>query len=179
MRDIILASPTEKVRSQLKTFLSEMGIIGVIECKTASQTLQYCRRMPSCIVICHRVTDMPPAAMARLLPPKVDMLLLISSSQEPLFGLSNVRCVTLPLSRPDFRRTIEVLLSATSDSRINAGSNRSTVEHEIIDKAKKLYMKVNCVSEQEAYAYIRRRSMNDGSTIAATAKHLLSELANI
>lgn len=40
-------------------------------------------------------------------------------------------------------------------------------------------MKVNGVSEEDAYAYIRRRSMNESSSITSTARHLLSELANI
>ena len=131
------------------------------------------------IIICHRLTDMAPAAMLRLLPPGADMILLISSAQSPLFGMSNVQCMTLPLSRPEFRSAIEKLLRSSSESRIRSGGQRNTADQEIIDKAKHLYMKVNGVSEEDAYAYIRRRSMNESSSITATARHLLSELANI
>lgn len=179
MRDIIIASSSDKVRSQLRGFVAEMGIMGVIECRTASQTLDFSRRLPAAIIICHHLTDMPPAAMLRLLPPGVDMILLISSAQQPLFGMSNMQCMTLPLSRLDFRAAIEGLLKSSSESRIRTGSQRSTVDQEIINKAKHLYMKVNGVSEEDAYAYIRRRSMNESSSLAATARHLLSELANI
>ena len=93
--------------------------------------------------------------------------------------MSNVQCMTLPLSRPEFRRAIEKLLRSSSESRIRSGGQRNTADQEIIDKAKHLYMKVNGVSEEDAYAYIRRRSMNESSSITATARHLLSELANI
>lgn len=179
MRDIIIASSSDKVRAQLKSFVSDLGIIGVIECRTASQALDFSRRLPSAIIICSRLSDMSPAAMLRLLPPDIDMILLISSAQQPLYGISNVTCMTLPLSRPELRDTVERLLRSTSESQIRSQSQRSTAENEIIDKAKHLYMKVNQVSEQDAYAYIRRRSMNESSSLAVTARHLLSELANI
>ena len=159
VRDIIIASSSDKVRAQLRGFVAEMGIIGVIECRSASQTLDFAQRLPSAIIICHRLTDMAPAAMLRLLPPGADM--------------------TLPLSRPEFRSAIEKLLRSSSESRIRSGGQRNTADQEIIDKAKHLYMKVNGVSEEDAYAYIRRRSMNESSSITATARHLLSELANI
>ena len=171
VRDIIIASSSDKVRAQLRGFVAEMGIMGVIECRSASQTLDFAQRLPSAIIICHRLTDMAPAAMLRLLPPGADMILLISSAQSPLFGMSNVQCMTLPLSRPEFRSAIEKLLRSSSESRIRSGGQRN--------KAKHLYMKVNGVSEEDAYAYIRRRSMNESSSITATARHLLSELANI
>ena len=170
VRDIIIASSSDKVRAQLRGFVAEMGIMGVIECRSASQTLDFAQRLPSAIIICHRLTDMAPAAMLRLLPPGADMILLISSAQSPLFGMSNVQCMTLPLSRPEFRSAIEKLLRSSSESRIRSGGQRNTADQEIID---------NGVSEEDAYAYIRRRSMNESSSITATARHLLSELANI
>ena len=92
VRDIIIASSSDKVRAQLRGFVAEMGIMGVIECRSASQTLDFAQRLPSAIIICHRLTDMAPAAMLRLLPPGADMILLISSAQSPLFGMSNVQC---------------------------------------------------------------------------------------
>ena len=156
VRDIIIASSSDKVRAQLRGFVAEMGIMGVIECRSASQTLDFTQRLPSAIIICHRLTDMAPAAMLRLLPPGADMILLISSAQSPLFGMSNVQCMTLPLSRPEFRSAIEKLLRSSSESRIRSGGQRNTADQEIIDKAKHLYMKVNGVSEEDAYAYIRR-----------------------
>lgn len=91
VRDIIIASSSDKVRAQLRGFVAEMGIMGVIECRSASQTLDFAQRLPSAIIICHRLTDMAPAAMLRLLPPGTDMILLISSAQSPLFGMSNVQ----------------------------------------------------------------------------------------
>lgn len=110
MRDIIIASPSDKVRAQLRGFVADMGIMGVIECRSASQTLDFVRRLPAAIIICQRLTDMAPAAMLRLLPPGADMILLISSAQSPLFGMSNVQCMTLPISRPELRSCIEKLL---------------------------------------------------------------------
>ena len=178
MRDIIIASPSDKVRAQLRGFVADMGIMGVIECRSASQTLDFVRRLPA-IIICQRLTDMAPAAMLRLLPPGADMILLISSAQSPLFGMSNVQCMTLPISRPELRSCIEKLLRSSSESRIRSNGQRNTADQEIINKAKHLYMKVNGVSEEDAYAYIRRRSMNESSSITATARHVLSELANI
>ena len=177
MRDIIIASPSDKVRAQLRGFVADMGIMGVIECRSASQTLDFVRRLPAAIIICQRLTDMAPAAMLRLLPPGADMILLISSAQSPLFGMSNVQCMTLPISRPELRSCIEKLLRSSSESRIRSNGQRNTADQEIIDKAKHLYMKVNGVSEEDAY--IRRRSMNESSSITATARHVLSELANI
>lgn len=93
--------------------------------------------------------------------------------------MSNVQCMTLPISRPELRSCIEKLLRSSSESRIRSNGQRNTADQEIIDKAKHLYMKVNGVSEEDAYAYIRRRSMNESSSITATARHVLSELANI
>ena len=62
VRDIIIASSSDKVRAQLRGFVAEMGIMGVIECRSASQTLDFAQRLPSAIIICHRLTDMAPAA---------------------------------------------------------------------------------------------------------------------
>ena len=45
VRDIIIASSSDKVRAQLRGF-AEMGIMGVIECRSASQTLDFAQRLP-------------------------------------------------------------------------------------------------------------------------------------
>ena len=54
MRDIIIASPSDKVRAQLRGFVADMGIMGVIECRSASQTLDFVRRLPAAIIICQQ-----------------------------------------------------------------------------------------------------------------------------
>ena len=77
VRDIIIASSSDKVRAQLRGFVAEMGIMGVIECRSASQTLDFAQRLPSAIIICHRLTDMAPAAMLRLLPPGADIAYIL------------------------------------------------------------------------------------------------------
>ncbi len=51
VRDIIIASSSDKVRAQLRGFVAEMGIMGVIECRSASQTLDFSQRLPSAIII--------------------------------------------------------------------------------------------------------------------------------
>ena len=109
------------------------------------------------------------------LPEYFDMVLLSSTSG--LEGIpSGVMQLTFPIRAGELVSTVEMLL-LQQERRLKKKKikpkKRSEKEQKIIDAAKKVLMERNQMTEQEAFRYIQKSSMDSETNMVETAQMIL------
>ena len=83
----------------------------------------------------------------------------------------------LPLKVHDLVNTLEMMSGSILRQRKKRKAmhrRRSEEEKKMIDKAKKLLMERNHLTEEEAHRYIQKCSMDSGNTLVETAQMVFS-----
>ena len=109
------------------------------------------------------------------MPSDFDMLLLASArilceTQESVMGLA------MPAKASDLVNTVHMLLVQRERRRKKnkrKPPKRTWKEQNYISNAKMILMQRNCMSEEEAYRYIQKCSMDSGTNMAETAQMIL------
>ena len=132
--------------------------------------------MDSVIVVCtRRIKDMHCNEIAEDLPEYFEMLLLISASGIEECPPGTVT-ITMPFQVGQLMSSVEMMLEQL-ERRIRKDKkkpkHRSSEEKDCIDKAKRLLMERNHMTEPEAFRYIQKSSMDSGTNMAETAQMIL------
>ncbi|MDO4292131.1 MAG: ANTAR domain-containing protein [Eubacteriales bacterium] len=161
---------------RIRDILGRRGLAASALCTTASSALSQVHQLDSGIVICsHRVRDMHFSQLAEYLPDYFDMLLLTSPGEAGSCPAGAVP-LTYPVRPQDLCSTAEMML-AQLDRRLKkrkiAPKKRSEQEQNYINNAKWVLMERNHMTEQEAFRYIQKSSMDSGTNMVETAQMIL------
>lgn len=182
MGSIILAFSRPDEAKKIKEILLHYGLSDVRTVTTASAALQEAGRLSHGIVITKvRLPDMYYTELADCLPRYFEILLLdtrqnVSSRREP--GLV---AVTMPLRAGEFIDTVRMMqdnLDRQATRIQEKKKKRSAKEEQEIHKAKYLLMERNHMTEEEAFRYIQKNSMDTGRNMAETAQMILALIDN-
>lgn len=176
MGSIIIAMPNIQDARKLSEMLKRRGLQTTAICTTASAILSNVHQLDSGIVICTpRFKDMYCNEIAECLPGYFEMLLL-----SPRDGLEHcppgVVTIGMPFKVSELLGTVDMLLIQL-ERRIKKDrqrpKKRSKEEQEAIDQAKKILMERNEMTEQEAFRYIQKCSMDSSTNMVETAQMIL------
>ena len=115
------------------------------------------------------------AALAEYLPDYFDMLLLASTS-ELESAPHDMVTLTYPIRPNDLASTVEMMLTQLDrrlKKRKSQPKKRTEQEQNYINNAKWLLMERNHMTEQEAFRYIQKSSMDSGTNMVETAQMIL------
>ncbi|MDR3345005.1 MAG: ANTAR domain-containing protein [Oscillospiraceae bacterium] len=172
MKEILLAAASPDILTALRRVLSDGGLIDVRLCHSGADALGACSLVREGLLICHKLRDMAPAALARSLPINIDVLLLLASGQRPLEGLGNVLCMNLPLDRPEFLRTVRELL-VSGQQRRQVSHRRGAEDEAVILEAKLLLLERSGMPEWVAHRYLQQCAMRGGKTLIQAAREMI------
>lgn len=176
MSSIIIVFPKIEDAKRVRMMLERYGFETAALCTTASKALSALHQMDSGLVICsYRLSDMHYTQLAAYLPEYFEMLLLAASSE-----LDNcpkdMMSLTYPIRPGDLAGTVEMML-AQLDRRLKRRKNlpkkRTEQEQNYINNAKWVLMERNHMTEQEAFRYIQKCSMDSGTNMVETAQMIL------
>lgn len=176
MSSVIVAMPKAEDAKKISDILNSRGIRTTAICTMASHILSQAHQLDSGIVICsRRFKDMYCNELAECLPEFFEMLLLT-----PKDGLENcppnVMTITMPFRTADLVSTVEMMLMQLQ-RRIKKEKlkpkKRSKEEQDLITEAKKLLMERNHMTEQEAFRYIQKCSMDSSTNMVESAQMIL------
>ncbi len=176
MSSIIIAFPKIEDAKRIRIMLERYGFETAALCTTASKVLSSVHQMDSGLVICsYRLSDMHYSQLVKYLPEYFEMLLLTVSSD-----LDNcpddIVSLTYPVKPGDLASTVEMML-AQLDRRLKKRKKppqkRTEQEQNYINNAKWVLMERNHMSEQEAFRYIQKCSMDSGTNMVETAQMIL------
>lgn len=173
---IVIALPKIEDAKKIRTILVRHGFAVAAVCNTASHALSTISELDSGILICgYRLADMYYHDLKECLPKSFEMLLLASArviSEAPASVLS----VEMPMKASDLLNTVNMMLEQLerrARKERKKPKARSWKEQNYISNAKMMLMQRNHLSEEDAYRYIQKCSMDSGTNMVETAQMLL------
>lgn len=176
MGSIIVALPKVEDAKHISDILKRRGLKTAVICTTASTVLSQVHQLDSGIVICgSRFTDMHYTQLAEYLPDHFEMLLLASAAVLESCP-SGIITLSFPIKPNDLVGTVEMMLAqqARRLKKVKTPSKKRTEqEQNYINNAKWVLMERNNMTEQEAFRYIQKCSMDSGTNMVETAQMIL------
>lgn len=177
MSIIIVALPKMEDAKRVRKILMSHGFENVVSCNTASAALiETGREQRGLIISGYKLPDMHYSQLLECMPAYYQMLLVGSSRIVSQAG-AGLMALETPLKVYDLVNTAELILSQIErrykkDKRKQG--QRSEKEQNYIKNAKMLLMERNHLTENEAYRYIQKWSMDSGNNLVETAQMILT-----
>ena len=176
MGSIIVALPKLEDAKHISDIMRGCGLKTTMICTSGREMLPRLGLLENGVIICgRRLRDMHYTKLVEYLPEYFDMILLSSTS-----GLEEVppkvMRMTFPIRKGELISTIEMLL-LQQERRLKKKKmrpkKRSEEEQKIINAAKKVLMERNQMTEEEAFRYIQKSSMDSETNMVETAQMIL------
>lgn len=178
MISIIVAFPNLDDANKIKNLLYKNGfdVFGI--CTSGAMAIQMAENLERALIICGcKFFDMTCLEIKKNLSVNSRILVLASKRVWELYGGDDLMFLEMPVKSYELVNTIEMIMRAKERARKklkNKQNIRSSADNEIIMKAKIMLMEKNNLSEEEAYRYIQKNSMDSGNNMTDTAAMLLS-----
>lgn len=172
---IVIALPKIDDAKKIRTILNRHGFSVAAVCSTASTALASMSELDGGILICgYKLTDRYYRDVLEDIPSYFEMLLLASGrviAEAP----TSVLTVEMPMKVSDLVNTVDMMLSQIERrlKKKKKPKTRSWKEQNYISNAKFLLMERNHLSEEDAYRYIQKCSMDSGTNMVETAQMVL------
>ncbi len=173
---IVVALPKIEDAKKIRTILVRHGFTVTAVCSSGSHALASISELGYGILICgYHLSDMYYYNLKEDLPAGFEMILLASArvvSEAPV----SVLTVQMPMKSSDLLNTVN-MVDGQLERRIRKDKKkpklRTWKEQNYISNAKMMLMQRNRLSEEEAYRYIQKCSMDSGTNMVETAQMLL------
>ncbi len=176
MGSIIIALPKTEDAKRIRDILRRRGIETSMICTAASAALSEMHELDGGIVICaSRLPDMHYIQFMEYLPDCFEMLLLASAAVLETCP-PGIMTLAFPIRPNDLADTVEMMLKQQGrkiKKYRTASRKRSERGQNYINNAKWMLMERNHMTEQEAFRYIQKCSMDSGTNMVETAQMLL------
>lgn len=175
MSNIVIALPKIEDAKRLRAILERHGFSVTSVCSTAANALSQVSVLDAGVLICScRLPDMSFIELKECLNEDFEIVVLMSPKNAGDIPESTL-CINLPMRESELVSTVEMVLERIESKRrrLRKPRSRSRNEKECIVEAKLLLMKKYQYTEDEAYRYIQKTSMNTGNTMVRTAQIIL------
>lgn len=155
--------------------LEKEGITPSACCSSGAAARRAAARLGGGVVVCGcRLADISAFEMAASIHECSLILVVAPKAQLSLYDSDLVFKLPSPVSRSDLAASVRMLLQM--ERRIVRAHipKRTEDDRQLIDEAKRLLMERNCMSEEEAYRFLQKRSMDAGERMADIAAEIVS-----
>lgn len=177
---ILIAFPKIEDAEKIKSLLLRNGYEVDAVCITGAQAISIANERDGGIVICgYRLPDMLYRELNGYLPKGFELLLLASAAKLSENTDGNLISLTLPIKIKDLLSTLQLMTYnyyRRKKKESSVPKQRTQEEKETIQKAKLVLMERNKMSEEEAYRYIQKTSMDSGTNMVEMAEMILNFL---
>ena len=145
-------------------------------CETGSEVLRIANDRDYGVVICtKRLKDMSYSEIAEMLPNYFGTIVLTKDESLEMASDSMVRLI-IPFKSTDLIQTVDTFTHgfAKTFKRNKKPAKRNEEEKKLIDQAKHILMTRNGLSEEEAFRYIQKNSMDYGRKMIESAQMILA-----
>lgn len=178
MSSLVIVFPKIEDAKRIREILVRHGFDVDAVCTTASQALSEMNDRNGGILICgYKLPDMFFTELHECMPESYEMLLIASSRVLGTCEDSHIASISMPLSVYELVSTLQTMQQQVRRRLKKAKAKpkaRSKEEQELIDKAKRLLMERNCMTESEAHHYLQKCSMDSGTNLIETAQMILA-----
>ena len=175
MGSIIIALPNLENAKHISSILKQRGLDTAKVCSSGAKVLSTIQNLDSGVVICgRRLSDMHYTQLAEYLPEYFEMLLISKNTSAD--SIPGIMMLGTPFRASELTGTVEMMLTQ-QDRRLKkkkqTAKKRSEREQNYINNAKWVLMERNQMTEQEAFRYIQKCSMDSGTNMVETAQMIL------
>lgn len=175
--NVIVAFPKMENGKKIKNILVKNGFYVNAVCTTGAQTLQHADMLEEGIVVCAgHLQDMMYIQLREYLPADFEILVVSAPALWEDGPAEHVVYLSMPLKVHELVSTMEMIsysVSRRKKKKKSRPKERSEEEKQMIDKAKKVLMERNHMTEEEAHRYMQKNSMDSGNGLAETAQMIL------
>ena len=180
MGNIIVAFPRLENAKSIRSILMRGGFSVSAVCTSGAHALQYANELGDGIVVCaSRLRDITYLELYQDLPSHFEMLLLTTQHGCNQVEGTGIVCLSMPLSAPELLKTVEAMECEAGRRRRKRKflpRQRSEEEQAVILHAKELLMEKKSMTEEAAYRYIQKNSMDSGVGLIETAQKVIAFL---
>ena len=177
MSVIIVALSQIEDAKRIRKILIEHGFENIVACSTAAAALMEANRHPSGLIISgYKLPDMYYTELYDCLPQFYEVLLMGTANVVSTASIGIV-AITTPVKIYDLVNTVEMVyrqLERRYKKEHKRPKKRTEKEENYIKNAKFLLMDRNHLTEQEAFHYIQKSSMDSGTNMVETAQMILT-----
>lgn len=176
MSVIVVVLPKLDDAKRIRKILLGHGFLNVFACSSAALALQEINRHECGLIISgFRLKDMHYSEFLESLPKFFEFVLMGSRD---VIGESaqGVLCLAIPLKVHDLVNTVNMIMQRLEKrvKKEKGPKKRSEREQNYIRNAKFLLMERNHLTEEDAYRYIQKCSMDNGTNMVETAQMILT-----
>lgn len=179
MSNIVIALRKIEDAKKLRVILERHGMAVTAVCSSAASALSFVSVLEAGILICgYRLPDMGFLELQECLNEDFELLVLASAKYaEEISASENALYMALPMREAEFVNTVSLILEQLEQKRRQQKKPkiRSQEEKNCIANAKLFLMKQQQITEEEAYRFLQKSSMDAGEAMAETAKRILGE----
>ncbi len=178
MTNIIVAFPKAADANNIRNLLMRNGFPVAAVCTAGTQAVSHADRLGGGIVICsYKLPDMLYSQLHEYLPEGFEMLLM--ASRHILSGCmdNDIVCLSMPIKVYDLVNTVDMMIKAAErrkKRRREQPRERNAEETSLIKEAKCILMNRNNMTEDEAYRYIQKCSMDSSTSMVEMAQMILT-----
>lgn len=177
MTNILIVFPKIEDAKSIKNLLVRNGYHVAGICCTGAQAISQADGLSGGIVICsYKLADMLYYQLHECLPFGFEMLLMASGHLLTECLDNDIVCIAMPIKVHDLLNTVGMMVENIERQRRRKRmipKERSEEEATLIREAKELLMSRNNMTEDEAYRYIQKCSMDSGTNMVETAQMVL------
>ncbi len=185
MQNIIIGFPKKEQSNALKEILAGYGYFHVVTCFSGAEIVRCACTGSGGIVICAmKLGDFMAEDIYDMLPCDYSMLVLLSRKQADMYLREEIFSLVLPVNKADLIKTIGMVMELTPPAKtvyfpdINGTEEkkkRSLNDKKTIGRAKLVLMNRHHITEDAAYRYIQKKSMDNGRKMTETARSILKD----
>jgi response regulator NasT len=176
MERVIVAFEGEKAAQRFAEIIESSYVAKCIICHSADEVKRTVEKREVHVVVSgYKLHGWTAVDLAEDLPDSVLLLLVATESQLELCELDEIVPLPAPVSRADL--TLAVKMALVMGRRLDRllRPKRSDEEKRLVEQAKQGLMERHHISEEEAHRLLQKRSMDNGTRMAQSARLLLEE----
>lgn len=177
MASVLISMSNAETAKKIASIIKRSGMLHDINiCDTGAEILRIANDRDFGVVICERILrDMNYREIIELMPAFFGTIVLTKDASLEVINSNMVKLI-LPFRALDLINTVDMITENfyRSLKKKNEPIRRSNEEKKIVDQAKHMLMDRNGLSEEEAFRYIQKSSMEQGRKMTETAQMILT-----
>lgn len=176
MFSIIVGFPKSEDALCIKNVLVRNGYNVSEPCTLGAQVISLANNLDEGIVVCgYRFSDMHYSELNNYLPKGFEML-MVASPEKLEYCQDNIICLQMPIKMNDLLNTLQMMsyeYQRRKKKEKDKPKVRTEEEKALIQKAKRILMDRNNMTEEEAHRYLQKTSMDSGTNLVEMSEMVL------
>lgn len=178
MGSIIVVMSKDDMNQKVHTILRNSGSGHDINiCETSAEVLRLANDRDYGVVICQKfIKDMSYEELARFLPNSFGMVIITKDASLEVTNSDMIKLL-VPFKSGDLISTVDMVIEniyRRFRKKQKVPLQRNVEDKKTVDQAKHILMDRNGLSEEEAFRYIQKNSMDQGRKMVETAQMILA-----